>query len=194
MEVVTTPAAAATAISNSNRDTTSNRRRKQYAGGGPFANKVAVVGIRDRKTGKVRTKVIGTVTSENASAFVAANKAADAKLYTDETAAYNSLDRETVKHSVHEYVRGKIHTNGIESFWSMLKRSVTGTFHKMSAEHVRRYSTEFEGRHNARGLDTADQMAAMVRGTEGKQLRYLDLIENGVRAGQIARGVKPTPR
>ena len=138
--------------------------------------------------------MIGTVTSENASAFVAANKAADAKLYTDETAAYNSLDRETVKHSVHEYVRGKIHTNGIESFWSMLKRSVTGTFHKMSAEHIRRYSTEFEGRHNARGLDTADQMAAMVRGAEGKQLRYLDLIENGVRAGQIARGVKPTPR
>ena len=169
----------------------SNRRRKQYAGGGPFANKVAVVGVRDRETGKVRTKVIGTVTGENASAFVAEHKTADAKLYTDETAAYNSFDRESVKHSVHEYVRGEIHTNGMESFWSMLKRGIVGTFHKLSAEHLERYTNEFEGRHNSRGSDTSDQMSAMIRGVDGKQLRYRDLVEDGERANRIARGWKP---
>ena len=49
----------------------------------------------------------------------------------------------------------------------------------MSPEHLHRYIAEFEGRHNARGLDTADQMAAMVRGAEGQQLRYVDLTTHG---------------
>ena len=69
-----------------------------------------------------------------------------------------------MKHRLKEYVRGEVHTNGIESFWSMLKRGYIGTFHRMSPEHLARYVLEFEGRHNARDLDTADQMTAMARG------------------------------
>ena len=74
-----------------------------------------------------------------------------------------------------EYVKGKASINGMESFWSMLKRGYVGTFHRMSREHLHRYVGEFEGRHNNRDADTVDQMGAMVRGGEGKQLRYRDL-------------------
>jgi hypothetical protein len=101
-----------------------------------------------------------------------------ATVYTDEAAAYRRLNRphETVSHSVGEYVRDMASTNGIESFWAMLKRGYTGVYHWMSAKHLHRYVTEFSGRHNQRPLDTIDQMAAMVRNSIGKRLRYADLI------------------
>ena len=69
-----------------------------------------------------------------------------------------------VNHSVSEYVRGKAHTNGVESFWSMLKRGYQGTYHKMSAKHLGRYVNEFSGRHNVRMADTLDQMKAAYSG------------------------------
>ena len=67
-------------------------------------------------------------------------------------------DHEAVNHSAGEYVRGMAHTNGIESFWSMLKRGYQGTYHKMSPKHLERYINEFSGRHNVREADTIDQM------------------------------------
>ena len=69
-----------------------------------------------------------------------------------------------------------MHTNSIESFWAMLKRAHKGVYHKMSPKHLNRYVTEFGGRHNARGLDTVDQMGLMARRLVGKRLRYKDLI------------------
>ena len=80
-----------------------------------------------------------------------------------------------VKHSVGEYVREQIHTNGIESFWSMLKRAHKGVYHKMSVKHLHRYVNEFAGRHNIRELDTMDQMASVVAGMIGKRLMYKNL-------------------
>ena len=68
------------------------------------------------------------------------------------------------------------HTNGMESHWAMLKRGINGTYHHISPKHLDRYATEFEGRHNVRPLDTADQMVAMAQGMEGKRLSYDDLI------------------
>ena len=94
---------------------------------------------------------------------------------------------EAVKHSVQEYVRGQVHTNGVESFWSMLKRGYYGTYHKMSPKHLNRYVAEFTERHNIRDLDTIDQMGGMVAGIEGKRLTYKALIaDNGLSSG--ARG------
>ena len=75
-----------------------------------------------------------------------------------------------------EYVREGAHTNGMESFWALLKRGYTGTYHHMSPKHLHRYVGEFQGRHNARPMDTANQMAALVQGAAGKRLRYDDLI------------------
>ena len=80
-----------------------------------------------------------------------------------------------VNHSAREYVRGMAHTNGIESFWAMLKRGHHGTFHKMSVKHLHRYVNKFAGRHNIRDLDTIDQMALIAKGLIGKHLPYRQL-------------------
>ena len=108
--------------------------------------------------------------------FVAEHAAEGATVYTDEASAYTGLvNRQAVAHGVGEYVNGQAHVNGMESFWSMLKRGYVGTYHQMSPEHLGRYVCEFEGRHNNRDRNTADQMSAMVQGAEGKRLRYADL-------------------
>ena len=99
-------------------------------------------------------------------------------VYTDEARAYDGLPRphEAVKHSVSEFVRGMAHTNGMESHWASLKRGYDGVYHHMSAKHLGRYIVEFAGRHNNRPMDTIDQMAVIARQSEGKRLRYIDLI------------------
>ena len=98
-------------------------------------------------------------------------------IYTDEYLSYKGLpNHSTVKHGAGQYRRGPVHTNGIESFWSMLKRAYKGTFHKLSGKHLGRYVAEFAGRHNVRELDTLDQMALLVFAMTNKRLRYRDLI------------------
>ena len=69
-----------------------------------------------------------------------------------------------------------ISTNGMESFWALLKRGYYGTYHKMSIKHLSRYVNEFSGRHNVRPFDTIDQMAMVARSLAGKRLSYADLI------------------
>jgi hypothetical protein len=99
-------------------------------------------------------------------------------IYTDGEPAYASLPRHAaVRHSVGEYVRGEAHTNGMESFWATLKRGIDGVYHHLSVKHLHRYVTKFEGRHNSRPMDTADQMTAMARGAVGKRLRYVSLVD-----------------
>ena len=89
-----------------------------------------------------------------------------------------------VNHKALEYVRGDAHTNGIESFWSMLKRAREGTLHKMSPKHLDRYVREFAGRHNLRDEDTIDIVASIATGMRGKRLRYRELIApNGLDSG-----------
>ena len=102
--------------------------------------------------------------------------------YTDDFRSYETLDgyeHGTVCHSVGEYVDGQIHVNGMESFWSMLKRAHKGTYHKMSKKHLGRSVQEFAGRHNIREHDTINQMQEVVAGMIGKRLMYSDLVGNG---------------
>ena len=76
------------------------------------------------------------------------------------------------------------HTNGMESFWSMLKRAHAGTFHKIGPKHLQRYVSEFSGKHNIRSEDTAAQMAAVAAGLVGRRLLYRDLTaDNGLSSG-----------
>ena len=86
------------------------------------------------------------------------------------------FDHQAVNHGIGEYVRDMAHTNGIESFWSMLKRGYMGIFHKISHKHLDRYVIEFAGRHNARILDTINIMVSMVVGMLGKRLPYKVLV------------------
>ena len=94
------------------------------------------------------------------------------------------FDHDTVKHSLSEYLRGDVHTNGIESLWSTMKRAHKGTFHKMSPKHLDRYVQEFDGRQNLRDMDTIDIMAALVAGMDGSWLKDKNLIaDNGLGNG-----------
>ena len=115
--------------------------------------KVTVAGAKDRETNHVSAAV-------------------------DNHFGYRGLPRhhEAVNHSVGEYVKAQAHTQGIESFWSMLKRGYHGTYHQMSEKHLGRYVNEFAGRHNHRPLDTVDQLRTMAKNMDGKRLRYEDLI------------------
>ena len=152
------------------------KKRRALTGRGG-ADKTAVAGIKDRATKQVRAIVVERCDGPTLRPFVQAHAAPDATIYTDEAKAYHGLaNRESVTHGTGEYVRGQVGINGMESFWSMLKRGYVGVFHRMSPAHLPRYVAEFEGRHNARGRNTIDQMAAMVQGIDGKRLRYADLI------------------
>ena len=151
-------------------------KRAQLDGRGPVG-KTAVVGVKDRATNQVQAKVVEDTTAETLQGFVLDRVAPGTKVFTDEARAYDALpNREAVAHSLLEYVRGPIHTNGVESFWSMLKRAHMGTFHRLSPHHLHRYISEFVTRHNLRGLDTLKQMAAVVRLMDGHRLRYRDLV------------------
>ena len=151
---------------------------KKIKSGRGTVGKTAVVGVKDRETGKVAAQVVSGTDAASLVPFVTDHTETDALVYTDEHKGYVPLPRrrETVAHGVGEYVNGQAHTNGIESFWSMLKRGYHGTYHQMSSKHLDRYVTEFAGRHNQRPLDTVDQLRDVVRGMVGKRLRYVDLI------------------
>ena len=154
--------------------------KKQRKGRGPVG-KAAVVGAKDRETNQVTAMPVAFTDKATLQGFVRRHTAADTMVYTDDALAYVGLRRPhvTVKHSAKEYVDGMAHTNGMESFWAMLKRGYQGVYHQFSAKHLHRYVGEFEGRHNARPMDTAEQMAEIVRGMFGKRLRYADLIGPG---------------
>ena len=152
-------------------------KRRTLQGRGAFG-KTAVVGAKDRASNTVRAKVVDSTDAETLQGFIVESADAFATIYTDDAGAYASLpfDHDTVKHSSGEYVRGDVHTNGIESLWSMFKRGYVGTYHKMSPKHMHRYVAEFAGRHNMRSMDTLDQMRLIVLSMDGARLRYEDLI------------------
>ncbi|MCY3702818.1 MAG: IS1595 family transposase [Rhodospirillales bacterium] len=171
------------------RKNMSNSKRKELAGTGRGgAGKAAVVGVKDRETNQVRVQHVPATDMQHVAGFVALNAQLGTTVYTDDAAVYDILDawydHETVKHSVGEYVRDMAHTNGIESFWSMLKRAYVGTYHKMSEKHLQRYVTDFAGRHNVREHGTMGQMASIASGMAGKRLTYAALIaDNGLASG-----------
>ena len=153
-----------------------HKEKKLKAGRGTVG-KTAVVGAKDRKTNKVRAKVVKVTDAKTLQGFVIATALAGATVYTDDAAAYRGMpfDHASVRHSVGEYVDGMAHTNGIESFWSMLKRAHKGVYHKISPKHLQRYVDEFAGRHGVRELDTLGQMQSVVARMVGKRLMYRDL-------------------
>ena len=165
----------------------SNAKRKELAGAGRGAvGKTAVVGAKDRASNQVSARVVTSTDKPTLQGFVIEHTAPGATVYSDEASAYEGLPftHEAVKHSVAEYVRGMAHTNGMESFWAMLKRAHTGTFHKMSPKHLNRYVNEFAGKHNVRESDTLDQMRELVTRLMGRSRGYRKLIaDNGLPSG-----------
>ena len=109
--------------------------KKLHAGRGTVG-KQPVAGARDRASGRVDARPVQGTTKQELQGFA----------------------HDAVNHSAGEYMPGAVHTNGIESFWALIKRGLYGTYHHMSGQRLRRCLAEFRGRHNVRELDTADQM------------------------------------
>lgn len=144
------------------------------------AGKVPVIGMRDRPTKRLVARPIADTTRETFQRFVLEHAAPGAAIYTDEHASYVGLpDHETVNHKSGEYVRDAVHTNGIESVWALLSRTLMGVYHHVSPKHLHRYVDELAGLNNQRPLTPLARMGAMVRGLEGQRLRYRDLIAGG---------------
>ena len=156
---------------------------KKIQHGNSYGVKQPVVGIKSRETNEVKAEVMPTVSAKALQRFVTSHIHPKTQVYSDGNRGYRGLRKrgyplEQVNHSVGEYVRDMAHTNGIESFWAMLKRGYHGTYHKMSRKHLQRYVNEFAGRHNIRDADTIDQMTMIVQGAVGKRLRYRELVQS----------------
>jgi len=127
--------------------------------------------------GYVKTRPIANVTGANVLAVMQENIHTSAKIGTDESTAYTKVGEvfqahQSVNHSIKEYVRGEIHTNTVEGFFSIVKRGLNGIYHSVSKEHLHRYMSEFEFRYNNRHIEDGERTLAAIKGSEGKRLIY----------------------
>ena len=155
-----------------------HKDKKLNAGRGGVGKSV-VVGVKDRDSKQVKAKVVKDTKKDTLHDFINHNVETGSTVNTDDFKAYKKLEgykHDIVKHSVGEYVKEQAHINGIESFWSMLKRAHKGTYHKISKKHLYRYVNEFVVRHNIREKDTIDQMEIIVAGLVGRRIMYKDLV------------------
>ena len=158
-----------------------HKDKKLNAGHGTVG-KIAVVGIKERDSKKIKSFKVADSKAITLHQIVCDSVAEGSTVYTDDACAYNGLEQrgythETVRHSVGEYVKGQAHINGAESFWSCLKRGYYGIYHKMSPKHLQKYADEFSARQNVRQLDTVVQIDCTIQGlVSSKRLKYVDLI------------------
>ena len=152
-------------------------RRRALTGCGAVG-KAIVAGAKYLATNRVSARTIPNTQTATLQGFVKDHAAPGATVYTDGASGYKGMpfDHESVNHSTGEYVRGMANTQGIESFWAVLKRAYQGTYHHLSEKHLHRYVAEFAGKHNLREPDTIDIMGAVATGMVGKRLMYRDLI------------------
>ena len=159
-----------------------HKSRKPRMVGAGAQDKTPVVAIKERGSKKIKAKVTEPVSGVMLRGMVQESVEEGAMVYTDQNRSYEGLVKknykhEAVNHSVGEYIKGQAHTNGVESFWSMLKRGHMGIYHKMSKKHLQRYIDEYVGRHNVRPLATMTQIEITFKGMNGKRLKYKDLIQ-----------------
>jgi transposase-like protein len=154
----------------------SEHSRKITGTGG--AGKVAVMGLLERD-GKVRAKVINDATQLTLHAEVRSNVEPGAELFTDAWKGYSGLHQEYIHQVINhaeKYVDGQIHTNGIENFWSLLKRGLQGTYVSVEPFHLFRYLDEQTFRFNKRKATDAERFLAVISLIQGKRLEYKQLI------------------
>jgi transposase-like protein len=152
------------------------KRGSKRGRAGLGSHKAPVFALVERG-GRVRAFPMDRVTAKNVRAALKAHVKPTAKLMTDDFSAYWNapMDHESVNHSAREYVRGNVHTNTVEGFFSLLKRGINGSFHHVSKGHLFRYVDEFAFRHNTRtalGYNDGERAAMIVAGAEGKRLTY----------------------
>ena len=157
-----------------------------YVGGkarnrkGRIPPKEAVFALVERE-GKVRSFHVQAVSAKTLRRILFTTASRESYLMTDEATTYTSTGRGfaghgTVNHSIQEYVRGGFwHTNTVENYFSILKRGITGVYHHVSQQHLKRYLAEYDFRYNERealGVSDAERMAKAIPGIVGKRLTY----------------------
>jgi transposase-like protein len=160
-----------------------NRRRRRAvnrAGHTPYSAKQAVVGMVERK-GRVRAFSVRNVQAKTLLPKLLASIDQDATLYTDTATLYTHINEyflhhATVDHGLKEYVRGEVHTNNIEAFWAVLKRTIGGTYTHVNPRHLDRYLAEQVYRFNERENEDGPRFAKATKGADGKRLTYKELI------------------
>jgi transposase-like protein len=153
--------------------------KRQNAGRGPVG-KEAVVSLVERE-GRVRSHHVKTVNSRTLRPILEEQIHKATHIMTDESTVYPAITGQfaghsTVNHGIEEYVRGGFfHTNTVEGYFSVFKRGITGTYHHVSAAHLKRYLAEFDFRYNERsalGVSDAERMTRSIGGIVGKRLTY----------------------
>lgn len=161
-----------------------NRHGARYGRGRKAQDdKTPVVALVHKESGEVRTRVVANVNGANLRQMMADNvDIASSHLQTDSARPYVSIgwefrSHESVNHFRSEYVRGNVTTNPAESFFAQFKRSLTGTHHNVSKEHLQRYASEFEFRWNTSKMTDAERVQTMVDVSVGKRLTYRPLTD-----------------
>jgi transposase-like protein len=159
-----------------------DKRAKKITGTGG-SGKSIVAGLLDRQTRKVRVKHVANRDAKTLHAHVKANVEKGAQLMTDELASYTGLDKEYVHQFVNhaeEYVKGNVHTQGIDNFWALLKRMIKGTYVSVEPFHLFRYLDEEAFRFNERGNEDGDagRFIEALSTVVGRRLTYKELIGN----------------
>jgi transposase-like protein len=153
----------------------SDRARKVTGTG--FHDKTIIVGVKQRG-GEVRAVVAPNTKRPTLQAHIAENVEPGASVYTDKLRSYRGLDRmyahETVDHA-ETYVDGRAHTNGLENFWSLLKRGLNGTYVSVEPFHLFRYLDERLFAYNLRELSDYGRFTTVLRAAAGRRLTYAEL-------------------
>lgn len=152
--------------------------RKALGGRVNTSAKAIVMGILERG-GKVRAKVVKNAKGKTLKGELKANVKPGSMLYTDSLPSYRGIEahllHDTVNH-LEEYVRGAVHTQGIENFWSLLKRTLNGTYVSVDPSHLGAYVDEQAFRFNERGKSDAKRHAEVSAAVGGKRITYKQLI------------------
>lgn len=147
-----------------------------------FIGKVAVMGLLERHGGEVRTMIVPGTSTEILQPRVRQHVEEGANVYSDKHSAYNGLDDAYIHGVINHaerYVDGQIHTNSIENFWSLLKRTIKGTYVSIEPFHLFRYLDEQTFRFNTRKGTDADRFVKAAAALTGKRLTYDELIGKG---------------
>lgn len=157
-----------------------SKKKLKNAEGATISSKTSVIGLRERG-GNVIAKVVEDRTKDTLLPIIHETVEPNSVIMTDEYSAYNDLSKSfqhhTVNHSAKQYVNAMAHTNGIENFWSHLKRGIDGIYHSVSKGHLQAYVDEFTLRFNTRKLDTQSRFDLVLSGVTNKRLTYKDLIK-----------------
>jgi transposase-like protein len=159
------------------------KRSVKMGRGGAFAGKVVVMGLLERtsekKNSRVRTRVVQNTRKHHLHAEIAKNVEDGATVYTDALMSYRDLglyyQHQVIDHA-EKYVDGQIHTNGLENYWSLLKRAIKGTYVSVEPFHLFRYLDEQAFRFNERGMKDGDRFQQTLRRVTGRRVTFDQLI------------------